>query len=110
MSQLDRDRERVESSPEPSFFERERERLTREIKTDFETVLTSTNMLNRKLEEVIGMTKEYSTIADLWSSFYQLMRETGTGETDVDEELVAEEQQAMVASGSRLKSSTRGGQ
>ncbi|KAJ7069987.1 DASH complex subunit Dad1-domain-containing protein, partial [Mycena amicta] len=73
-----------------TFFERERDRLTREIKSDFEIVLSSTNTLNRKLEEVIGMTKEYSTIADLWSSFYELMRDTGTGETDVDKELVAE--------------------
>ncbi|KAF7291721.1 F-box domain-containing protein [Mycena chlorophos] len=105
MSQLDRDREG--SSSDASFFERERERLTREIKADFDTVLSSTNTLNRKLEEVIGMTKEYSTIADLWSSFYQLMRDTGTGETDVDQELVAEEQEQAAAN---PKSSSRNGQ
>ncbi|KAF7291713.1 F-box domain-containing protein [Mycena chlorophos] len=85
----------------------ERERLTREIKADFDTVLSSTNTLNRKLEEVIGMTKEYSTIADLWSSFYQLMRDTGTGETDVDQELVAEEQEQAAAN---PKSSSKNGQ
>jgi DASH complex subunit DAD1 len=39
----------------------------------FEELLSSTNVLNRKLEEVLGMTKEYDTIAALWSSFYQLM-------------------------------------
>nr|GAT50624.1 predicted protein [Mycena chlorophos] len=105
MSQLDRDRDG--SSSDASFFERERERLTREIKADFDTVLSSTNTLNRKLEEVIGMTKEYSTIADLWSSFYQLMRDTGTGETDVDQELVAEEQEHAAAN---PKSSSKNGQ
>ncbi|KAF8208736.1 DASH complex subunit Dad1-domain-containing protein [Mycena galopus ATCC 62051] len=68
MSQQDED---------PSFFERERDRLTREITSDFEELLTSTNGLNRKLEEILGMTKEYPTIAALWSSFYQLMKESG---------------------------------
>ncbi|KAF7365419.1 F-box domain-containing protein [Mycena venus] len=70
MSQLGRDED-------PSFFERERDRLTREITSDFEALLLSSNTLNRKLEEIHGMTKEYSTIADLWSSFYQLMQKSG---------------------------------
>ncbi|KAJ7855908.1 hypothetical protein B0H14DRAFT_2753821 [Mycena olivaceomarginata] len=50
---------------EPSFFERERDRLTREITSDFDELLFS------------GMTKEYPTIAALWSSFYRLMQESG---------------------------------
>ncbi|KAJ7857610.1 DASH complex subunit Dad1-domain-containing protein [Mycena olivaceomarginata] len=62
---------------EPSFFERERDRLTREITSDFDELLSSTNTLNRKLEEILGMTKEYPTIAALWSSFYRLMQESG---------------------------------
>ncbi|KAJ7043925.1 DASH outer kinetochore protein [Mycena alexandri] len=74
------------------FFERERERLSREITSDFDDFLSSTNTLNRKLEEVLGMTKEYETIAALWSSFYKLMRESGLeGEG-------AEEQTALAAS------------
>lgn len=78
---------------EPSFFERERARLSNEIarvslvhyivsvyahifKTqDFEELISSTNMLNRKLEDVVGMRREIDPIADLWGSFYQLMRE-----------------------------------
>ncbi|KAJ7163338.1 DASH complex subunit Dad1-domain-containing protein [Mycena filopes] len=64
-------------SQSDDFFERERDRLSREISSDFETVLATTNDLNRKLEEVLGMTKEYETIAALWSSFYKLMRESG---------------------------------
>ncbi|KAJ7075888.1 DASH complex subunit Dad1-domain-containing protein [Mycena belliarum] len=66
---------------DPSFFERERERFTREISTEFDELLSSTNGLNRKLEEVVTMTKEYATIAELWSSFYQLMRSAGQEET-----------------------------
>ena len=34
----------------------------------FEELLSSSNTLNRKLEEVLGMTKEYETIASLWVS------------------------------------------
>lgn len=40
----------------------------------FEELLSSTNGLNRKLEEVLGMTKGYDTIAALWEGFYHLMR------------------------------------
>jgi len=68
---------------EDSFFDRERDRLAREITIGFEELLSSTNVLNRKLEEVLGMTKEYDTIAALWKSFYQLMR----GPVQSDEEL-----------------------
>ena len=77
-----------------SFFERERERLIGEITAvsaylnaactlfehlcgifkGFEQLLPSTNSLNRKMEEVLGMTREYETIAALWQSFHLLMR------------------------------------
>ena len=40
----------------------------------FEELLSSSNTLNRKLEEVLGMTREYETIAALWQSFHELMR------------------------------------
>ncbi|KAK0464557.1 DASH complex subunit Dad1-domain-containing protein [Desarmillaria tabescens] len=70
---------------EPTFFERERDRLAREITSGFEELLSSTNGLNRKLEEVLGMTKEYDTIAALWKSFYELMRQSDAGDTSVDE-------------------------
>ncbi|KAJ7202783.1 DASH outer kinetochore protein [Mycena pura] len=86
MSQLGQD-----AHSDQSFFERERERLTREITADFDDVLSSTNTLNRKLEEVLGMTKEYATIAALWSSFHQLMSNYGREE--------AVEEQAPTASG-----------
>lgn len=59
---------------EPTFFEKERERLTDEITAGFEELLSTSNTLNRKLEEVLGMTKEYETISSLWSTFQQLAR------------------------------------
>ncbi|THV03836.1 hypothetical protein K435DRAFT_239258 [Dendrothele bispora CBS 962.96] len=72
------------------FFERERERLTREITSGFEELLSTTNGLNRKLEEVLGMTREYDTIAALWQTFYELMRQPGSeGDTTIEEQLPA---------------------
>ncbi|KAG2065575.1 DASH outer kinetochore protein [Suillus decipiens] len=62
------------SQSEPSFFERERDRLSLDITACFEDLLSSSNVLNRKLEEVMGMTREYETIASLWKSFHELMR------------------------------------
>lgn len=64
---------------EQSFFDRERDRLTGEIATGFEELLSSSNFLNRRLEEVLGMTREYDTIASLWGSFHELMK----GQKDV---------------------------
>jgi len=50
----------------------------------FEELLLSTNVLNRKLEEVLGMTREYETIATLWKSFHELMRSQGAGDPPGD--------------------------
>lgn len=73
---------------ESSFFERERDRLTAEITAGFEELLPLSNQLNRRLEEVLGMTREYATIAELWHSFHVLMR------NQRDDESVAEDQGA----------------
>jgi len=62
------------SSTDQSFFDKERDRLTAEIASGFEEMLSSSNVLNRKLEEVLGMTREYETIASLWQTFHELMR------------------------------------
>ena len=48
--------------------------LQKYIYQGFEELLSSSNNLNRKLEEVLGMTREYETIAELWQSFQDLMR------------------------------------
>lgn len=56
------------------FFDRERDRLASEIGIGFEELLSSSNILNRKLEEVLGMTREYDSIADLWARFHELMK------------------------------------
>ncbi|KAH7910856.1 DASH outer kinetochore protein [Hygrophoropsis aurantiaca] len=65
-----------------SFFERERDRLSSEITAGFEELLSSSNVLNRKLEEVLGMTREYETTASLWQGFHDLMRGQRNGAVD----------------------------
>jgi DASH complex subunit DAD1 len=40
----------------------------------FEELLSSSNILNRKLEEVLGITREYDTVAGLWGQFHELMK------------------------------------
>lgn len=89
---------------EETFFERERDKLSREItsvihsfkiysgsiwrdRQGFEELLSSTNGLNRKLEEVLGMTREYETVAALWRSFHELMKQSDLpeGNTTMEE-------------------------
>jgi len=64
---------------EQSFFDRERDKLTGEIATGFEELLSSSNILNRKLEEVLGITRDYDAIAGLWGRFHEMMK----GQKDV---------------------------
>jgi DASH complex subunit DAD1 len=85
-----------------SFFERERDKLSGEVTAvrvyhlsnlapsdpvrlqGFEELLSSSNVLNRKLEEVLGMTREYETIAALWNSFHELMQGQRAGDVSED--------------------------
>ncbi|KAI9568399.1 hypothetical protein HD554DRAFT_2099917 [Boletus coccyginus] len=56
------------------FFIVKRRKSQRMIPQGFEKLLSSSTVLNRKLEEVLRMTREYDTIASLWQSFHELMR------------------------------------
>ncbi|KAJ3975231.1 DASH complex subunit Dad1-domain-containing protein [Lentinula raphanica] len=68
---------------EEHFFARERDKLSREINSGFEELLSTTNGLNRKLEEVLGMTREYETVAALWRCFYHLMKQSDSPEGNI---------------------------
>ncbi|KZP01333.1 hypothetical protein CALVIDRAFT_559951 [Calocera viscosa TUFC12733] len=70
---------------ESTYFEKERERLVSEITSSFEDLLSSSNLLNRKLEEVLGVGREFETISSLWGRFHQLMGEQREGEMSMDE-------------------------
>ncbi|KAH7115955.1 DASH complex subunit Dad1-domain-containing protein [Dendryphion nanum] len=61
--------------PEKSYFEQQRELLS------LEHVLQNMNKLNRSLEEVIAVGKEFSPVEALWSQFENVMaKDTETGE------------------------------
>jgi len=64
-----------QSDHDASYFDKERERLVSDITSSFEGLLSSSNLLNRKLEEVLGVGKEFETISSLWGRFHDLMRE-----------------------------------
>ncbi|KAJ3725193.1 DASH complex subunit Dad1-domain-containing protein [Lentinula raphanica] len=68
---------------EENCFARERDKLSREITSGFEELLSTTNGLNRKLEEVLGMTREYETVAALWRCFYDLMKQSDLPEGNI---------------------------
>ncbi|ORX38684.1 DASH complex subunit Dad1-domain-containing protein [Kockovaella imperatae] len=63
-----------ENTPEEGFFEREKAKLIDEISSSFEELMTHTNVLNRKHEEVYGVGKEFKTVAELWGTFNALIR------------------------------------
>ncbi|KAI0335836.1 hypothetical protein GY45DRAFT_1292371 [Cubamyces sp. BRFM 1775] len=88
-----------------SFFEKERDRLTAEITSGFEELLSSSNNLNRKLEEVLGMTREYETIAALWQSFHELMR----GHHDEDDVSGEAEPHGLPGTGGHVLAASKSG-
>jgi len=63
------------TNDEDSFFVQERDRLVSEITSGFEELLSSTNVLNRQIEEVFSMSTEYETVANLWNSFHQIVQD-----------------------------------
>jgi DASH complex subunit DAD1 len=69
----------------------------------FEELLSSSNILNRKLEEVLGMTREYDTIAGLWGNFQELMK----GQKDVVS--LEERPLGLPGTGGHVVSSKQGG-
>lgn len=57
-----------------SFFERERDRLVLDITNQIETIITSTNAVNRKLEEHASVGKGFESISALWGQFSELAK------------------------------------
>ncbi|EPQ27284.1 uncharacterized protein PFL1_05207 [Pseudozyma flocculosa PF-1] len=60
-----------------TVFEKERERLITDIAQGIESLMSSSNALNRKLEESISVGKEFEPIAGLWGRFSELMTAVG---------------------------------
>ncbi|OCH91880.1 DASH outer kinetochore protein [Obba rivulosa] len=89
----------MQNEEDNAFFEKERDRLTAEITGGFEELLSSSNTLNRKLEEVLGMTREYESIAALWQTFQELMR----GQRE-DNDVAQEQPQGLPGTGGHVLS------
>ncbi|ODN95852.1 DASH complex subunit DAD1 [Cryptococcus wingfieldii CBS 7118] len=66
------------STPQESLFDRERERLIEEISTNFEELMGNMNNLNRTLEQVYGVGREFTTVSALWGRFSSLIKEQQT--------------------------------
>ncbi|RPB07709.1 DASH complex subunit Dad1 [Morchella conica CCBAS932] len=58
---------------EKSFFELQRDQLVSEIALSLEHVLMNMNVLNRSLEGVIAVGKEFESVEALWSQFENVM-------------------------------------
>ena len=57
--------------------------------------MTHTNVLNRKLEEVFGVGKEFTTVASLWGKFNALIREQRVSSHSIFKDTGAETQTAL---------------
>ncbi|WFD17863.1 Dolichyl-diphosphooligosaccharide-protein glycosyltransferase subunit dad1 [Malassezia caprae] len=60
-----------------SFFERERDKLIADITSDLETIIASSNAVNRKMEEQISVGKGFDSISELWGQLSELMAQAG---------------------------------
>ncbi|KAF8417078.1 DASH complex subunit Dad1-domain-containing protein [Tirmania nivea] len=58
---------------EKSFFELERARLVTEISLSLDHVLMNLNLLNRSLEGIVSVGKEFESVETLWSQFEGVM-------------------------------------
>jgi len=67
---------------EKSYFELQREALVNEIALSLEHVLMNINKLNRSLESVIVVGKEFDAVENLWSQFEGVMAQDNDGETE----------------------------
>ncbi|KAK9382177.1 DASH complex subunit Dad1-domain-containing protein [Kockiozyma suomiensis] len=77
---------------EKTYFEKQRDALVSEISVSLEHVLTNINTLNRALEGVIVVGKEFESVSTLWSTFYDGMAHEGHEENDEEEEEEEEEE------------------
>jgi len=68
------------SQQQPTYFDKERDQLISSITNGFEELLSASNDANRKLEQALLMTKEYETVAALWTSFHNLMKGVSSSE------------------------------
>ncbi|OXB36740.1 DASH complex subunit DAD1 [Cryptococcus neoformans] len=77
-------------APSESFFEREKARLIEEISTNFEELMGNMNTLNRTLEQVYGVGREFTTVASLWGRFNTLIKEQQVSQSNTSPSMLIE--------------------
>ncbi|KAI5845354.1 DASH complex subunit Dad1-domain-containing protein [Tricharina praecox] len=63
----------VQGPTEKSFFEQQRDQLRGEIALAMEHVLMNMNTLNRNMESIIAVGREFESVEALWSQFEGVM-------------------------------------
>ncbi|ODQ52536.1 hypothetical protein SAICODRAFT_30670 [Saitoella complicata NRRL Y-17804] len=64
------------------FFEKERARLVGEIGQSMEQIITNLNLLNRNLEGVVAVGKEFESVSTLWRIASDSTRSTAKEPTE----------------------------
>ncbi|KAK9462549.1 DASH complex subunit Dad1-domain-containing protein [Lipomyces oligophaga] len=84
--------ENTPATSEQSYFEQQRAALVAEVAVSLEHVLANINTLNRALEGVIVVGKEFENVSSLWSTFYEgVAHVEAPGETSEDKENLPQE-------------------
>ncbi|KAK9467858.1 DASH complex subunit Dad1-domain-containing protein [Lipomyces arxii] len=84
---------RVQTTIEKTYFEKQRDALVAEIAVSLEHVLSNINTLNRSLEGVIVVGKEFESVSTLWSTFYDDMaHDNPEDENDDHDESILDDQ------------------
>ncbi|TIB71565.1 hypothetical protein E3Q23_02218 [Wallemia mellicola] len=79
-----------------THFEKEKERLVKEIGHEFEQALNNSNMLGRRLEEVLGVGKEFNTIAALWGVFGNIVgKDTKEDDNDSSSSIIHQQDELI---------------
>ncbi|KAI8054469.1 DASH complex subunit Dad1 [Syncephalis plumigaleata] len=62
----------------PGTFERERDNLINEIAQSMEEVIANMNLLNKNLENIVTLGRDFEHISELWASFRNSIVSDGT--------------------------------
>jgi len=58
---------------EKTPFEKQRDGLIGQITQSMEQIITNMNLLNRSIEGVIAVGKEFESVSTLWRSFHEVL-------------------------------------
>ncbi|CCX33114.1 DASH complex subunit Dad1-domain-containing protein [Pyronema domesticum] len=80
----------MSSSPDKTYFEQQRLHLLGEINLAMEAVLSNMNTLNRNVESITAVGREFEAVERLWTQF-ESVRGKNPGPAKQDEQLGEED-------------------